>query len=123
MEAKRWYPEINEDLGEVLCDECGGRGWKHGEMVEYSTMQPGVTASCKKCRGTGKLDWIERIVGKRPHRLSARFNCFGLSEIPEIRTSIDGEIIKRIAEQMSADIDREIMETLMVSKEVPGEER
>jgi len=78
-----------------------------------------VPESCKKCQGTGKLDWIERIVGKRPRKLSAYFNCFGISDILDIKIPQD-ELVRRVAEQIAADIDREIIETLMIPKEVLG---
>jgi len=40
--------ELNE--GEIICPKCGG----HGD--EY-------TFICTKCLGSGKVDWIENIVG------------------------------------------------------------
>ncbi len=55
----RLNPLTETDLkeGEVLCDICNGYGYSvhnhWGKMV------------CKKCNGEGKLDWIERIVGKK----------------------------------------------------------
>lgn len=55
----RGVPIKQEDLaeGEVLCDVCNGLGYENnphfGPII------------CKKCQGVGKLDWIERIVGKK----------------------------------------------------------
>ena len=55
----RGVPIQQEDLaeGEVLCDVCNGFGYENnphfGPII------------CKKCQGAGKLDWIERIVGKK----------------------------------------------------------
>lgn len=48
-------------MGEVFCDHCDGIG------IDKSKKGPG-TYHCKKCRGTGKLDWVENIVGgkRRP---------------------------------------------------------
>lgn len=50
--------------GNVYCDECGGEGilpkdpeWENGL---------GPIKLCKKCLGSGQLDWIERVVGKTP---------------------------------------------------------
>ncbi len=40
---------MNLEPGEYKCDKCNGDG------VWY----------CIHCRGTGKLDWIENIVGKQ----------------------------------------------------------
>jgi len=55
----RINPLKEEDLeeGELLCDVCKGYGYTYdttwGRMV------------CKKCQGIAKLDWVERIVGKK----------------------------------------------------------
>lgn len=60
----RINPILQEDLeeGEVLCDICTGYGYvidpTWGKMV------------CKKCQGLAKLDWIERIVGKKEPEIS-----------------------------------------------------
>jgi DnaJ-class molecular chaperone len=45
--------------GEVLCDVC--RGWKQVEISEGFR----YIVDCPKCHGTGKLDWIENVVGKK----------------------------------------------------------
>ena len=42
--------------GEVKCNECNGIG----------TTLHDPYSICNKCHGTGKLDWIENIVGKLP---------------------------------------------------------
>jgi len=44
-------------LGEVICDECDGNKSNLVDNFYYF--------KCNKCHGTGKLDWIENIVGKR----------------------------------------------------------
>lgn len=40
--------------GEIICDECLGTG----ESIAYHL--------CPKCHGSGKLDWVEAVVGKKP---------------------------------------------------------
>jgi len=50
----RTFPELEE--GEMICDKCQGRG-------HYET-GPFTGSICGKCQGTGKVDWIENIVGK-----------------------------------------------------------
>lgn len=37
--------KIELEQGEVICNKCGGEG------------------PCSKCHGSGKLDWIENVVG------------------------------------------------------------
>lgn len=68
------------DPGEVICDCCNGKGrfcftrklhvTKHycnsRQCFKTSIECPGHNFQpCPKCRGTGKLDWIENITGKK----------------------------------------------------------
>lgn len=115
---------LDESLGEVLCDKCDGKGWEHGEMVNYSTMSPGMPWRCKKCKGEGKLDWIENAVGKRPQTTFVKPGVYvkeiDVSEFVPL-SGIDNEIINQFAEQMAAEIDRDIIEELTKSLLVPKE--
>ena len=43
--------ELNEELGETICDKCNGVGRDQYSMI------------CSKCYGKKKLDWIEKVVG------------------------------------------------------------
>ena len=52
--------------GEIICPECKGKGQhpevnKGGFIIRYLT--------CPKCQGSGKLDWVEMVVGKRYRRV------------------------------------------------------
>ena len=49
-------PHLNE--GEVYCPSCDG----HGERFPRTKI--GIRR-CRRCRATGKLDWIEVVVGKK----------------------------------------------------------
>jgi len=60
--------------GETKCDKCDGIGnfGSTTEIQEYECRGvihrvPGHTEYklCPKCKGTGKLDWIEQVVGKK----------------------------------------------------------
>ena len=47
--------------GDIKCPDCKGTGFNIdfvNEIIRYN--------GCLKCCGTGKLDWIEAIVGKKP---------------------------------------------------------
>jgi len=67
-------PLKEEDLeeGEVLCDICKGHG--------YITNEIWGRIVCRKCQGLAKLDWIERIVGKKePEFVSGYSGCTAYS--------------------------------------------
>lgn len=67
-------PLKEEDLeeGEVLCDMCKGYGYINNE--QWGRMV------CRKCQGEAKLDWIERIVGKKePEFISGYSACTAYS--------------------------------------------
>ena len=52
--------------GEMICDKCNGRG-----IIPKIIIPKGEICTalfCRKCKGTGKLDWIENVVGKKPCR-------------------------------------------------------
>jgi len=50
--------------GEVMCPKCEGRSTVYGQGT-------GMYNSCDRCWGSGKLDWIELVMGKeRPYALS-----------------------------------------------------
>lgn len=61
--------------GEELCDVCNGIGWFghthwkekfkdiYGKEKTVSYKEP---LHCDKCKGAGKLDWIEMVTGKQP---------------------------------------------------------
>jgi hypothetical protein len=48
---------MNLKPGEVICEVCNGQGHVNQENDVFSD-------PCYYCYGTGKLDWIENIVGK-----------------------------------------------------------
>jgi len=50
--------------GEIKCDKCNGSGIYVKEF-EYRVPGEKIMTACDKCCGTGKLDWIEVVVGKK----------------------------------------------------------
>ena len=45
---------------EEICSHCGGDGFQ--ERERHPKWFP---HKCNKCKGTGKLDWLEKIFGKK----------------------------------------------------------
>jgi len=52
----RTLPKLEET--DILCDKCDGYG------IDKYFKAKNQFVHCDKCHGTGKLDWIENIVGK-----------------------------------------------------------
>jgi len=65
------------EIGEVFCDRCNGVG------IVNNKEGPG-TYYCRKCLGTGKLDWVENVTGKvyngKPRRIKQRYKIISKSE-------------------------------------------
>ena len=52
--------------GEEICRECKGRGLViKTYMCEFNNEPIEDEFQCPTCRGAGKLDWVEKVVGKR----------------------------------------------------------
>jgi len=49
-----------DNIVEFICDKCKGTGYEPGQ-----NLNSGILEICGKCLGHGKLDWIERVVGKK----------------------------------------------------------
>ncbi len=52
------YKDLKSD--DNVCYYCGGHGF-----FRSSDLVCGFDQNCPKCVGSGKLDWIETIVGKK----------------------------------------------------------
>lgn len=50
---------LDESIGEIVCDKCNGWGNLYSKGDERHIIR------CNKCWGVGKLDWIEKAVGKK----------------------------------------------------------
>jgi len=68
---------VTLETGEVICDKCDGKQVVPFQPLERKRKRRAfifkpkprwetVNIPCPKCRGEGKLDWVENIVGKRP---------------------------------------------------------
>lgn len=60
---KKKYITLKE--GEYFCKTCDGAGVV---IRSNSTNKKVGKLTCHKCLGEGKLDWVEKAVGKQPKR-------------------------------------------------------
>ena len=104
-------PEINEELGEVLCDECEGRGCVPKKITKLDQMQ----SMCWKCQGDGKLDWVSMATGKPtiPMSFGTSGTSFSIST-PVMGNSSSGmsKIINQCAEHFAQKVDDSIMDAI-----------
>jgi len=57
---------MNLDKGEIICHKCEGNGYSEDFMsIHKGADLIKIYKRCPKCKGYGKLDWIEAIVGKK----------------------------------------------------------
>ena len=73
MKKYNWIcekPELGK--GEEYCDKCGGDC--------FIEIGGGELLFCERCQGTGKLDWIEKICGKKPNfsSMDSTFNLYNI---------------------------------------------
>lgn len=54
--------ELSE--GEEFCSKCDGKGVvpKEGKIFACKAILPLI---CSKCLGDGKIDWVEKVLGKK----------------------------------------------------------
>ena len=51
--------------GEIKCDQCKEAREKRMYDLMKNRWKIKYDIWCDKCKGTGKLDWIENVVGKK----------------------------------------------------------
>ena len=56
--------EIKLKPGEVICDRCNGITFIKETIQRGNGFYP-VKSTCPKCKGHGKLDWIDNITGSK----------------------------------------------------------
>ena len=110
-DLKPELPEIDESLGELLCDECGGRGCT--PYVDEQTIQ----TICWKCQGDGKVDWVSHITGKPQRPMFGFSSSSSMSSMGTYSTSggpynIHDDAIDAMAQALAKKIDEEILESI-----------
>jgi len=53
-----------DNVAEFICDRCNGSCYEPGPPYGHR-----YHVVCNKCLGHGKLDWIERVIGKRKPKI------------------------------------------------------
>lgn len=77
--------------GEMICDKCKGVGHFDAGVYLYKI--------CKKCDGTGIVDWVENVVGK----------------LPDLHEHDD--IYDALAKNLADEIDKQIIESVLKESE------
>ena len=103
--------DLKLEEGEMICDKCEGTGTAKGE--EW--------ISCSKCLGSGKVDWIENIMGKKiPGNIfidSSSLDNFTALNIEASSLTINGYTLdvyvkNVLSKQIAEEIDRKVLEIL-----------
>ena len=97
--------------GDIVCDQCKGIGHPNNNKIDYNSSyyfnSPHV---CDKCNGTGKLDWIEAIVGK--HK-SKQFKVNWSTSEQLYGHDINPIGMEKLSKQIADDIDKQILEGII----------
>lgn len=105
--------------GELVCDKCEGKGGNAYNHPSDDLTKP-EWVRCQKCQGTGKVDWIENIVGKKPPEMFGSSSTSGSSggTFAKMQSDVDNafnipqHIIDSAAQRLAGEIDKEILETI-----------
>jgi hypothetical protein len=97
--------------GDIICPKCEGHGFvDHQYNEEWETQ-------CDKCWGAGKLDWIERIMGKappRPRTLKGNWTIEMEKDLVSLHHyDLDDEILAAMGREIADKVDEEIMENIV----------
>lgn len=75
--------------GEIKCDKCKGTGYDLKiPKLEYNYAYYNKHYPCVKCDGTGKLDWIEAVVGKKQEPIR-----FGILNYSMMTCKLSGSVL------------------------------
>jgi hypothetical protein len=77
-------------INEIICDQCNGTGFS--DPLPENTNPFSFWEFCSKCRGVGKLNWIDRVFGKQQMSIDElnlrnqnRDNYFGFKGFPRVK--------------------------------------
>lgn len=98
--------------GDIICPKCKGHCFVDAEGdVDWKTEWE---VQCNKCWGAGKLDWIERIMGKPdPNPCRTLKGNWTMEMNEDITTlydiNLDSEILDALSKELAEKIDEEII--------------
>jgi len=102
---------VELEPGEVICDQCKGTGHPNNNEIDYNDkFYFNVPHACDKCNGSGKLDWIENIVGKNPRKLTGDWTIEWSTSEQLYGSNLEKDIVDQISKNMADKIDKEILE-------------
>ena len=107
---------IDESKGEMLCDECEGRGCIPPEIDSPEIMQE----MCWKCQGSGKVDWISNVMQKpKPRYFGFGSSSFYGSTFASTSGSASphDDIIDSMAKALAMKIDEEIIDAIVKNRQ------
>jgi hypothetical protein len=110
--------ELNEDLGEVICDKCEGYGYSPPVIDDINTLQ----AVCVKCGGRGKVDWVNNVLGVN-HRYDFATDTSGVFHFNSNHDDkfdifpYQEDFINTLSKQLAEELDNTIIESLVSDSE------
>ncbi len=101
--------------GELICDKCDGKsGSVNGKPSDSLTNAAWVR--CSKCQGTGKVDWVENIVGKvQADDMFGGYSLGGTYSVGSDALNPNGihdDALDIWSKQIADEIDKEILESI-----------
>jgi RecJ-like exonuclease len=91
--------KIKVESHEFICPECKGKG----KLEEWSVGKFTVEPECGTCYGAGKLDWIEKIMGKKPDEYHTTLQAWIDEAAKNVSNEIDNEIIESVLAEACRD--------------------
>ena len=110
--------DIDESKGEMVCDECEGRGCIPPKINSPEIMQE----MCWKCQGSGKVDWVSNIMQKpKPmFGFSSSSSFYGSTFAASTSgnsSPLHDDIIDSMAKALAMKIDNEILDNIINSQQ------
>jgi hypothetical protein len=110
--------ELKLEAGEIICDKCDGKTFIQYTEKRGNGFYP-MKMVCPKCKGHGKLDWVENITGTKKEEkdpypsLANHFMTWGWSEpeptkktYQDIKWDINPRFKKQLERRMIKDLNK-----------------